>query len=96
MAKVSIVNLGSYYGICKANKNMIDTFKEVEKKKNPSMVFDTVRKIVMEAPAQTELVINGVNIVMPSTGIIEFGLDFVQITSLIFKSDVNVNIIYMY
>ncbi len=96
MAKVSMVHLGSYYGICKSNKNMIDTFKEIEKKKNPSMTFDAVRKIAMEAPAQTELEINGVKIIMPSTGIIEFGLDFVQITNLIFKSDVSVNIIYMY
>ena len=96
MAKMSIVHLGSYCGTCEANKNVIDTFKETEKEKNPSMSFDAVRKIAIEAPAQSELEINGVTITMPSTGIIEFGLDLIQITSLIFKTDVSANIIYMY
>lgn len=55
-----------------------------------------MRKIAIEAPAKTKVTVNDVDITMPSTGMLEFGLDYVQITNLVFETDADVNIIYMY
>lgn len=96
MAKASLLNMGSYQGKCQANINMVDIFKANEKVKNPSLYFKTIRKIAIEAPVKTSIYINDVKIVMPSTGIFELGLDYIQITKLEFKEPVEVNIIYLF
>lgn len=96
MSSISIVHLGSYHKTCEANVNLIDVFKEDVKGKDPKMTFNYVRKIAIEAPPETELVVNDIDIIMPSTGIFELGLDYIHINNLVFKSSVDVNIIYMY
>lgn len=96
MGLLSLVSMGSYNGTVVANENLIDLFHETEKEKHPNRFFSTVRKIAIEAPSETKFIINDVEIVMPSTGIFELGLDYVQIEKLIFESSVKVNIIYMY
>ena len=93
---VSKVHFGSFYGTATANVNTVDVFKEAEKVKHPQFDFNTVRKIAIEAPAKTKVTVNDVDITMPSTGMLEFGLDYVQITNLVFETDSDVNIIYMY
>lgn len=96
MDAVSLVHLGSFHDTVTANENLIDTFITNAKQTNPSIHFNAVRKIAIEAPAGTQFSINGVDLWMPTTEIFELGLDYVQITSLIFKSSVSVNIVYMY
>lgn len=93
---MSLVYLGSYYGTCNANENMVDVFKNIEKEKNPKLPFNELRKVAIEAPKGTEFIINNTTIIMPSTGHFELGVDWVQISSLIFKTSVDANIIYMY
>lgn len=93
---LSLAYLGSYNGICDANVNLVDVFKKIQKEKRPNISFNTIRKIAIEAPSKTEFTINDVDIIMPSTGIFELGLDYVQIEKLVFKNSVQVNIVYLY
>ncbi len=90
------VSLGAYVGSVEPEINYIDEFKKNEKEKTPNVYFDYVKKIAVEAPAGTELTINNTDLKMPSTGVLEFGLGLIEIRSLIFKSAVEVNIVYMY
>lgn len=92
----SLAHLGSFHGVCAANTDMVKWFKEAERIKNPKIPFVSVRKIAIEAPAETLFTINDIEIKMPSTGIFELGLDYIQIYTLTFKDDVDVNIVYMY
>lgn len=71
-------------------------YSKKQKRLNTQFDFNTVRKIAIEAPAKTKVTVNDVDITMPSTGMLEFGLDYVQITNLVFETDSDVNIIYMY
>ncbi len=95
LTNASLFNLGSFYGKSTANQNMIEIFN-VELESSDSPTITAIRQIAIEAPSGTKLKINDVEIVMPSTGILEIPRDYTQIYSLIFDSEVDVNIVYFY
>lgn len=92
--------LGSFNGTTTANVNMLDIFRheEMDKHENSTLAFTphmTVKKIGIQCPAGTEVVINGCDIPIVS-GVFELGFGQIDVTSLIFKEAVAVNIYYMY
>lgn len=96
MSVVSSVNIGAFYGVCPVEINLVDLFRKTEKEKNNQIWFKSLRKIAIEAPPKTQFKINDTTFTMPSTGIFELGLDFVQIHTLIFTNEAEVNIVYLY
>lgn len=91
---MALCSLGSFNGTAQKNINLVDTFK-TEKKQNGITNF-SIKKIAIEAPPDSCLSINGIEIIMPSTGIIEFGMNYIEINSLVFAEETEVNIIYFY
>ena len=92
--------LGSFNGVTTPNINMLDVFKKEELKKhqNSILAFSSkmiIRKLGIQCPAGTEISINGCDIPVVS-GIFELGFGQIDVSSLIFKDSVSVNIYYMY
>lgn len=93
---MAMCKLGAYNGVCSANQNMLDIFRANEKEKDKRVLFPCIRKIAIETTPATKIKINDVDIVIPSTGIFEIGFGLIDITSLIFDSSENANIVYMF
>lgn len=93
---MGLVSLSSFVGTVDADKNLVEQFKAEQKKKHPTLNFDEIKKMVIQAPEATEFSINGENFVMPSTGIFELGYGLVDVYELIFKTSVDANIVYMF
>lgn len=93
---MGLVSLGSFVGTVDADKNLVEQFKAEQKKKHPTLNFDEIKKLAIQAPEATEFSINGENFVMPSTGIFELGYGLVDVYELIFKTSVDANIVYMF
>lgn len=93
---MALYKLGSFKGTVTTNKNLVENFKQTVKAKFPTYTFSSLKKIAIEAPAGTRLQIEGVDITMPSTGIFELGLDYIEVNSIIFLDEVDVNIVYLY
>ena len=74
----------------------MDKFKSDQKKRHPQLCFGDIKKLAIQAPSNTEFLLNGENFMMPLTGIFELGYGLVNVYELIFKSDVDVNIVYMF
>lgn len=92
--------LGSFNGTTTANVNMLDIFKQNEMvaHENSTLAFTdhmVIKKIGIQCEAGTEVIINGCEIPIVS-GVFELGFGQVDITSLVFKNAVAVNIYYMY
>lgn len=92
--------LGSFNGTTTANVNMLDIFKkeEMEKHENSTLAFSSrmiIKKIGIQCPAGTEVSINGCDIPIVS-GVFELGFGQIDVSSLVFKEAVAVNIYYMY
>lgn len=93
---MALYKLGSFKGAITTNENLVENFKQTAKEKFPTYTFSSVKKVAIEAPAGTRLQIESVDITMPSTGIFELGLDYVEINSIVFLDDAEVNIVYLY
>lgn len=91
--------LSSFSGIAMANTNMVEVFKrnELEQNPNSTLAFSdmVIKKIGIQCDPGTEVLINGNSIPIIS-GIFELAYGQIDITSLIFKQDVAVNIYFMY
>ena len=92
--------LGSYNGITRPNVNMLDIFKQEEISKHENCVlkfsdFMVIKKLGIQCDAGTQVEINGCEIPIVS-GVFELGYGQIDVTSLVFKSAVSVNIYYMY
>lgn len=92
--------LGSFNGVVTKDVNMIDIFKqeELKKHKNSILAFSPkmiIKKLGIQCPAGTEVSINGSDIPIVS-GIFELGFGQIDVSSLVFKDSVSVNIYYMY
>lgn len=91
--------LGSFNGTVTANVNMLDIFKENELTQHPNSTLQfsklTIKKLGIQCDPGTEVEINGSKIPIVS-GTFELGFGQVEVTSLIFRSAVSVNIYYMY
>ena len=92
--------LGSFNGTTTPNVNMVDVFKqnEIEKHENSFLQFSefmTIKKLGIQCDAGTVVAINGAEIPIVS-GVFELGDGQIDVTSLVFKSAVFVNIYYMY
>jgi len=92
--------LGSFNGTTTANVNMLDIFKqqELDKHENSILAFSDrmiIRKIGIQCDPGTNVIINGCEIPIVS-GIFELGYGQIDVTSLVFKEAVSVNIYYMY
>lgn len=92
----SIGHLGSFYGNVVAGADMCAQFKADMAIEHPTMEWMGIRKIAIETTPGTVIAINGIDIVVPSTGIIELGFDFVIIETLVFQSAVAANIVYFW
>lgn len=93
--------LGSFNGTTTPNVNMIDVFKkqEIEKHENSFLKFSEfmiVKKLGIQCDAGTVIEINGAEFPVPPGGVFELGYGQIDVTSLVFKSAVSVNIYYMY
>lgn len=91
--------LGSFIGTAKAGENLIDQFRQKEANGNrkwPRSLNFSVLQIAINASAGTLFKINGESFKMPTTGIFELGYGLVEIDSLAFESDTDVNIVYLY
>ena len=93
---MAICKLGAYHDVCSANANMIDVFRTIETEKDIHIHFTCVRKIAIEAPPETQFTVNDVDIIMPSTGIFELGFGLIDIYNLVFATDTEANIVYMF
>ena len=82
---MGLVSLSSFVGTVDADKNLVEQFKAEQKKKHPTLNFDEIKKLAIQAPEATEFSINGENFVMPSTGIFELGYGLVDVYELIFN-----------
>lgn len=92
--------LGSFNGTTTANVNMLDIFKkeEMAKHENSTLAFSSrmiIKKIGIQCPAGTEVSINGCDIPIVS-GVFELGFGQIDVSSLVFKEAIAVNIYYMY
>lgn len=92
--------LGSFNGTTTANANMLEIFKQNEIALHPNSVLAfadrmIIKKIGIQCDAGTEVSINGCDIPIVS-GVFELGYGQIDITSLVFKQAVAVNIYYMY
>lgn len=93
---MGVASLSSYVGTVDADINLVEQFRATQKERNPSLSFKDIKKLAIQAPAKTEFSINGEDFVMPSTGIFELGYGLVNVSKLVFKSSVDVNIVYMF
>ena len=92
--------LGSFNGTTTPNVNMLDIFRanELEKHENSTLAFSSkmiVKKIGIQCDSGTVVVINDSEIPIVS-GTFELGYGQVDVSSLVFKQAVPVNIYYMY
>jgi len=93
--------MGSYVNSsCPANTDLVDIIREAELAKHPTSFLTNgrlvIRKLAIDAPADAQFTVNGVDFQMPTTGLSEIGLDVIDIISITFKSSVAVNIVYFY
>lgn len=93
---MGMAHLSSYVGTVDANKNLVEQFMNTQKEKYPTLYFNEIKKIAIQAPEKTEFSINGEDFVMPSTGIFEVGYGLISIKELIFKTSIEANIVYMF
>ncbi|MGN1202819.1 MAG: hypothetical protein ACI4RF_05940 [Eubacterium sp.] len=93
---MALGNIGAFTGTAEKDVNYIEVFENEIKNKHPSWTVNRIRQMSIEVPEGTTVIINGVNIVTPSSGILQFGYDVINFNSLIFTDDVDVNIIYIY
>lgn len=89
--------IGSYNGQAKIEVNMIDEFAEREKYRVRNFGVSTsfkIHHIAINAEQGTKFILDGVEIVVPSTGVVEVCEEMTEIRSLMFQNAVNVNILY--
>lgn len=92
---------GSFYGTVTPNTNMVDVFKanEIAKNENSYLKFAdhmTLVKVGIHTTPGTIISINGSQIKIPESGYFEYGLDFIDVTSLMFETAVEAEILYGY
>lgn len=96
---MSQAHLGSFNGTVTPNINMLDVFKANEIADNPNSILNfgdmVLKKFGISCPAGTIIIINGKEIPL-FTGVFELGMNQIDITSLVFKQAVDVNIYYMF
>ena len=96
---MSQTTFGSFSGAVTPGVNMLDIFRENERKENPNSVLNfgrmSLRMISMNCPAGTVVKINGKEVPL-FTGVFELGKDWVEITSLEFPEKVDVNLYYLF
>ena len=93
---MGLVSLSSFVGTVDADKNLVEQFKDEQKKTHPTLNFDEITKLAIQAPEATDFLINCDNFVMPSTVIFELIYGLVDVYELIFKTSVDANIVYMF
>lgn len=96
---MSQAHLGSFTGPVTPNVNMLDIFKQNERRDNPNSILNfgmmSLRKLSIACDPGTKVKINGKEIPL-FTGVFELGMDQINITSLVFSEAVDVNIYYMF
>lgn len=96
---MAFCSLGSFKGTAVKDVDLVSKFKEDVFGKGITPLSEryfSIKKIAIEAPEGSVLTINDVEITMPSTGILEFGMNYIAVNSLIFAEDTDVNIVYLY
>ena len=92
-------HLGQYQGTVEADKNLIDVFKqrEIERHENSFLKFSplVIKKLGIRCEQGTMVEINGDSITINS-GVFELGFEVMDVTSLVFPSATEVDIIYGY
>ena len=94
-----LTHLGQYQGPAEAGKNLIGIFKqrEIARHENSFLNFSplVLKKLGIRCEQGTTVEINGDSIVINS-GTFELGLEVMDVTSLVFPSATEVDIIYGY
>lgn len=96
-------HLGSFIGAVTPDVNMIDLFKAQEEEKHvlasrkwPASIPFSIQQLSISADPGTTFTLNTAQIVIPSTGIFELSYGLIEIESLVFHAQVNVNIVYLF
>jgi len=96
---MSQAQLGCFNGTVTPNINMLDVFKANEIAENPNSILNygdlVLKKFGIACPEGTVIQINGKKLTL-FTGAFELGMNQIDITSLVFFDEVDVNIYYMY
>lgn len=93
---MALGNIGAFTGKVEKDVDYINIFENEIKNKHPAWTFSRIHQMSIEAPEGTTVIINGVNITIPSSGVLQFGYDIINLNSLVFTENVDVNIIYIY
>lgn len=92
-------NFGSFYGTATAGTEMVSVIKNqvnFEKRKWPVSTQFKLLKVAIVSKPGTVFKLNGNTVVLPSSGIFETGIGIIDIDSIVFDADADVNIVYMY
>ena len=91
--------LGSYSGKTVPGINMLEVFAENEIGKHPNSILKfsrmTIRKFAIACPAGTRVTMNDSEITLFS-GVFEVGDGTLDITNLVFDSEIEINCYYIY
>lgn len=91
---------GSWIGTTTADTDMIPILRAKEEArtsphKSVANGF-SILQLGISAPKDTEIEINGETVRLPSTGVFQLGYGLIELESLVFKSAVSANIVYVY
>lgn len=96
---MSQAHLGSFSGTVTPGINMLDVFKQNERKDNPNSILNfgkmSLKMFSISCPAGTKVKINDKEITL-FTGIFELGMGQIDITSLEFSEAVEASIYYLF
>lgn len=92
--------LGSWIGTTQAGQDMIPILRAKEeqrttRRKNVSDGF-SILQLGICAPDGTEIEINGETIRIPQAGVFQLSYGLIELRSLVFKTAVDANIVYVY
>lgn len=92
--------LGSWIGTTEAGQDMIPILrtKEEARTDRPKSVKDglAIFQLGINAPEGTEIAINGETIRIPQAGVFQLIYGLIELKSLVFKTAVDANIVYVY
>ena len=92
--------LGSWIGTTQVDQDMIPVLQAKEeartdRAKNVSDGF-SILQLGICAPDGTQVEINGATILIPQAGVFQLSYGLIELKSLVFKSAVTANIVYIY
>lgn len=92
--------LGSWIGTTQANQDMIPILqaKEEARTNRPKSLSGgfSILQLGICAPDGTQVEINGETILIPQAGVFQLSYGLIELKSLVFKSAVTANIVYVY